>query len=177
MLVVGLGNSGPRYAFTRHNVGFMFLDKIASSWKKKYNFEYSIKDNLYMVKPLTYMNLSGDIFNYLNPDDFDDIIIVYDDVSLPLGKIRIRKKGSHGGHNGIKSLISYLGTNFKRIRIGIGPLPEDTDLVNFVLGEFSNTELKILDKVLTLSIEALKSIINDGIDKAMSLFNSKEVKV
>ncbi|ABR30040.1 Aminoacyl-tRNA hydrolase [Thermosipho melanesiensis BI429] len=157
-------------------MGFMFLDRIANNWRKKYNYEFSIKENLFLVKPLTYMNLSGEIFNYINPKDFGDIIVVYDDVSLPLGKIRIRKKGSHGGHKGVKSIISHLGTDFNRIRIGIGPLPDNEDLVNFVLGEFSNRELEIVNKALNLSYEALKTIVNEGIDKAMSLFNAKEVE-
>lgn len=123
------------------------------------------------------MNLSGEIFSHLNKEDFSDIIVVYDDVNLPLGKIRIRKSGSSGGHNGIKSLISYLGEDFKRIRIGIGPIPENVNLVDFVLGEFEEDELKVLDKVLDLSIDALYTIFKDGIDKAMSLYNSQEVKL
>jgi PTH1 family peptidyl-tRNA hydrolase len=179
LLLVGLGNPGPRYAFTRHNVGFMLLDRLANNWKKKYNFEESkikiANKEILLVKPLTFMNLSGEIFNYLNPEEFDDIIVVYDDVSIPLGKIRIRKKGSDGGHNGLKSIISYIGEHFPRIRIGIGPKPEDVNLVNFVLSEFSNKELLILDKVLNLTAEALKTIVNEGIDKAMSKFNSIEV--
>jgi len=179
ILVIGLGNPGPRYAFTRHNVGFMFLDRLANNWEKRYNFEESkIKienSEILLVKPMTYMNLSGEIFNYINPEDFDDIIVVYDDVSIPLGKIRIRKKGSDGGHNGLKSIISYIGEQFPRIRIGVGPKPKEIDLVNFVLSEFSNKELVILDKILNLAIEALNCIITEGINKAMSKYNSIEV--
>ncbi|MBO8139193.1 MAG: aminoacyl-tRNA hydrolase [Thermosipho sp. (in: Bacteria)] len=179
MLVIGLGNPGPRYAFTRHNVGFMFLDRLANNWEKRYNFKESkIKienSKILLVKPMTYMNLSGEIFNYINPEDFDDIIVVYDDVSIPLGKIRIRKKGSDGGHNGLKSIISYIGEQFPRIRIGVGPKPKEIDLVNFVLSEFSNKELVILDKILNLAIEALNCIITEGINKAMSKYNSIEV--
>ncbi|WP_184619350.1 aminoacyl-tRNA hydrolase [Thermosipho japonicus] len=180
-LVVGLGNPGPRYAFTRHNVGFMFIDRICNNLKKQNNYEYCQKTlfgkDILFVKPLTYMNLSGEIFNHLNKEDFSDIIVIYDDVNLPLGKIRIRKSGSSGGHNGIKSLINYLGEDFKRIRVGIGPIPKDINLVDFVLGEFQENELKILDKVLNLSVDALYTIFKDGIDKAMSLYNSQEVKL
>lgn len=121
------------------------------------------------------MNLSGEIFNYINPNDFNDIIVIYDDVSINLGKIRIRKKGSDGGHNGLKSIISFIGEHFSRIRIGIGPKPQEIDLVNFVLGEFTNKELMIINKVLDTTKEALETIITEGIDKAMSKFNSIEV--
>ncbi len=162
-------------------MGFMFIDRICNNFKKQNNYEYCQKTlfgkDILFVKPLTYMNLSGEIFRYLNKEDFSDIIVVYDDVNLPLGKIRIRKSGSSGGHNGIKSLIGYLGEDFKRIRIGIGPIPENENLVDFVLGEFKEDELKVLDKVLDLSIDALYTIFKDGIDKAMSLYNSQEVKL
>ncbi|MDK2885468.1 MAG: peptidyl-tRNA hydrolase, family [Thermosipho sp. (in: thermotogales)] len=178
-LVIGLGNPGPRYAFTRHNVGFMFLDRLASNWKKKYNFEEAkmkIENvDVLLVKPLTYMNLSGEIFNFIKIENFDDIIVVYDDVSIPLGKIRIRKNGSDGGHNGLKSIISFIGNQFPRIRIGIGPKPEGIGLADFVLSEFSNEELEILDKVLNLTKEALECILTEGIEKAMSKYNSLEV--
>ncbi|WP_073072505.1 aminoacyl-tRNA hydrolase [Thermosipho atlanticus] len=180
-LVVGLGNPGPRYAFTRHNVGFMFLDKIANNWKRKHNYEEAkiniAEKNVLLIKPLTFMNLSGEIFNYINPSDFDDIIVVYDDVNIPLGKIRIRKKGSDGGHNGLKSIIAYIGEHFPRIRIGIGPKPENIDLVNFVLGEFNNNELMILHKVLEITTEALEEIVAGNISSAMNKFNSFEVKL
>lgn len=159
----------------------MFIDRICNNFKKQNNYEYCQKTlfgkDILFVKPFTYMNLSGEIFSHLNKEDFSDIIVVYDDVNLPLGKIRIRKSGSSGGHNGIKSLISYLGEDFKRIRIGIGPIPENVNLVDFVLGEFEEDELKVLDKVLDLSIDALYTIFKDGIDKAMSLYNSQEVKL
>ncbi|MBB6062408.1 PTH1 family peptidyl-tRNA hydrolase [Thermosipho japonicus] len=159
----------------------MFIDRICNNLKKQNNYEYCQKTlfgkDILFVKPLTYMNLSGEIFNHLNKEDFSDIIVIYDDVNLPLGKIRIRKSGSSGGHNGIKSLINYLGEDFKRIRVGIGPIPKDINLVDFVLGEFQENELKILDKVLNLSVDALYTIFKDGIDKAMSLYNSQEVKL
>lgn len=159
----------------------MFLDRLCDNFKQKYNFEYCKKTiygkDILFVKPLTYMNLSGEIFDYLDKNEFSDIIVAYDDIHLPLGKIRIRKRGSAGGHNGMKSLINYIGEDFSRIRIGIGPLPKDTSLVDFVLGKFSDDELRILDKVLDMSIDALYTILKDGIDKAMSLFNSQEVKL
>lgn len=127
------------------------------------------------------MNLSGVAMPYIMRFfrvNVDDIIVVYDDVSLKLGKIRIRKKGSDGGHNGMKSIIQALGTQeIKRIRIGIGEKPEGMNLVDFVLGEFSEEEFKVLQKVFELSRNALVTILNEGIDKAMSVYNSLEVRV
>ncbi len=175
MVIIGLGNPGPKYAFTRHNVGFMVLDRIGDKWKRveKYSYcEINLGDekNL-LVKPLTYMNLSGEIFKYLKISNKDDIIVVYDDLDLPLGRIRLRKNGSAGGHNGIKSIISYIGQDFKRLRVGIGPRPEEIDTADFVLSEFSKEEFEILDKVIDRSIESLEYTIRFGIDKAMEKFN------
>ena len=185
MVVVGLGNPGPRYAFTRHNVGFLFLDHLKSKgWKPEKFFEWNktqLDDHeVILVKPLTYMNLSGVAMPYIMrffQVNVDDIIVVYDDVSLKLGKIRIRKKGSDGGHNGMKSIIQTLGTQeIKRIRVGIGEKPEEMNLVDFVLGEFSEEELVVLQKVFELSRNALVTILVEGIDKAMSVYNSAEVR-
>ncbi|MCD6552019.1 aminoacyl-tRNA hydrolase [Thermotoga sp.] len=185
MVVVGLGNPGPRYAFTRHNVGFLFLDHLKSKgWKPEKFFEWNktqLDDHeVILVKPLTYMNLSGVAMPYIMrffQVNVDDIIVVYDDVSLKLGKIRIRKKGSDGGHNGMKSIIQTLGTQeIKRIRVGIGEKPEEMSLVDFVLGEFSEEELVVLQKVFELSRNALVTILVEGIDKAMSVYNSAEVR-
>ncbi len=175
MVIIGLGNPGPKYAFTRHNVGFMVLDRIGDKWKRAENYSYceinSGGEKNLLVKPLTYMNLSGEIFKYLKISNKDDIIVVYDDLDLPLGRIRLRKNGSAGGHNGIKSIISYIGQDFKRLRVGIGPRPEEIDTADFVLSEFSKEELEILDKVIDSSIESLEYTIQFGIDKAMEKFN------
>ncbi len=183
-VVVGLGNPGSKYVFTRHNAGYLFLDYLSekmkcSPWIGERFYMYSECDNLHLVKPSTYMNLSGSAFPYILRDfsaDVPDILVVYDDVSLPLGRIRIRKGGSDGGHNGIKSIISVLErTDFPRLRIGIGPKPTGVDLAEYVLSEFSDEELEKLYKVFAMAYEALSVIIKEGIDKAMSLFNSKEV--
>ncbi|QTA37321.1 aminoacyl-tRNA hydrolase [Thermosipho ferrireducens] len=179
VLVVGLGNPGPHYAFTRHNVGFMFLDRLSSHWQREFNYLYSkikIEDkDVKLVKPMTYMNLSGKIFDFIKIENYSGIIVVYDDLDLPLGKIRIRKKGSAGGHNGVKSIIHAIGEKFIRIRIGIGPKPEKEDVVHYVLSNFTDEELQILDKVLNVSIEALRVIISESVDKAMNKYNSFEV--
>ncbi|PLV60278.1 aminoacyl-tRNA hydrolase [Thermotoga sp. KOL6] len=185
MVIVGLGNPGPRYAFTRHNVGFLFLDYLeAKRWRTEKLFEWNktriANHDVLLVKPTTYMNLSGiampSVMSFFGVN-VDDIIIVYDDVSLKLGKIRIRKKGSNGGHNGMKSIIEVLGTEeVKRIRVGIGEKPKGVSLVDFVLSEFTDTEFEILQKVFKLIKEALGVIITEGIEKAMSIYNSLEVR-
>lgn len=175
-MIIGLGNPGEKYENTRHNVGFMVLDKLSKSWKRGINYLYSdiniFGEKVRLVKPTTYMNLSGEVFKYL---PHDDIIVVYDDLDLPLGRIRIRKNGSAGGHNGIKSIISFIGQDFPRIRIGIGPKPQDVDAADYVLSNFSQEEFEKLEKVMELTIEAIKSIISEGIDKAMNKYNSATV--
>ncbi len=176
MIIIGLGNPGEKYENTRHNVGFMVLDKLSKSWKRGPNYLYSdiniFGEKVRLVKPTTYMNLSGEVFKYL---PHDDIIVVYDDLDLPLGRIRIRKNGSAGGHNGIKSIISFIGQDFPRIRIGIGPKPQDIDAADYVLSNFSREEFEKLEKVIELTIEAIESIISEGIDKAMNKYNSATV--
>ncbi len=183
-VVIGLGNPGSRYVFTRHNAGYLFLDYVSekmecSPWSGERFYMYSSCENLFLAKPSTYMNLSGSAFPYILRDfsaDVHEILVVYDDVSLPLGKIRIRKSGSDGGHNGVKSIISVLErTDFPRMRIGIGLKPKGVDLASYVLSEFSDEELEKLYKVFSMAYDALLVIIKDGMDKAMSLFNSKEV--
>ncbi|MCD6449815.1 MAG: aminoacyl-tRNA hydrolase [Thermotogaceae bacterium] len=183
--LVGLGNPGAQYVFTRHNVGFILVDYIqnecrCSPWEGERLYIYSKCTDFILIKPTTYMNLSGEAFPYFMRKfnlKIEDMIVAYDDIWLPLGKIRIRKKGSDGGHNGIKSIIDVLETeNCKRIRIGIGPKPAGMRLAEFVLGEFSDEELSKLYKVITAAKEAFEVIINDGIDKAMSMYNSKEVE-
>lgn len=177
MIIIGLGNPGEKYKNTRHNVGFILVDKMkklyGSNWRNGPNYQYCDGNingiKIKLVKPITYMNLSGEIFKYLPRND---IIVVYDDLDLPLGRIRIRKEGSAGGHNGIKSIISHIGANFPRIRIGIGPKPENLDAAEFVLSDFSSSEFEILEKVLEVCINAVEYTIEHGIDKAMNKFNS-----
>lgn len=184
-LIIGLGNPGPHYALTRHNVGFIFLDRLCHvlkcyKWSRNKNYLWNeveiTKKKIFLVKPMTYMNLSGEIF----PDVLhsfnvktNDIIVVYDDINIPLGSLRIRKKGSDGGHKGMRSIINALGTqNIPRIRIGIGPKPSSISIVDYVLSEFTEDELEIVFSVLNKAIGALKVIMNEGIEKAMSLYNS-----
>jgi len=183
--IVGLGNPGPRYASNRHNVGFMFLDRYfqrvgcSPNLVRETNYELLECGEVRLVRPLTYMNVSGLAVGTLVAKygvPVDDIIVVYDDVDLPLGRIRIRRKGSAGGHNGLKSIIENLKTDqFVRVRIGIGPKPEGVGLAQFVLSDFSVQERLVLDKVLDVAVQAVQTILSEGVQKAMSLYNSVEV--
>ncbi|MBM7558969.1 aminoacyl-tRNA hydrolase [Marinitoga litoralis] len=183
-LILGLGNPGPRYVFTKHNVGFLVVDRYyevnKSNLKKisKKIFEGYYNDDIMLIKPLTYMNLSGKIFyelknKYVKPED---VIVIYDDVTLDIGKIRIRPNGSAGGHNGMKSIISVLqSTDFPRIRVGIGPKPEYMDLADYVLSEFSDEEYYKINKVIDNIIPAIDMIIEGKISDAMNKFNNKNL--
>jgi len=156
-LVVGLGNPGKKYKHSKHNVGFMAIDHYVKNHqlklKKKSSFlaEVAEDDHLVLMKPLTYMNLSGQavekVVNYYDIDS-NNILIIYDDVDLPFSKLRLRYQGGPGGHNGVKSIIQHLGTKtFNRIRFGIDK-PEQVDMKNYVLSDFSKAEKKVLEDVL-----------------------------
>lgn len=153
-MFVGLGNPGPKYTFTRHNVGFLAIDAIANHWdislnKEKFKGIHGVGqvngEKVILVKPLTYMNLSGECVRPLMDFykiDLKDVIIIYDDLDLPTGKLRLRQKGSAGGHNGMKSLIQHFGTqDFNRIRIGISRPIDRTPVVDYVLNNFTQEEL------------------------------------
>ena len=183
-LIAGLGNIGEKYCFTRHNAGFMFLDKFALNNHLTFREEKKLKcymtkyrynnEDLILIKPTTFMNLSGEsiiaVMNYYKID-IDDLIVIFDDLSLNLGRIRFRANGSDGGHNGIKSIIKHLGTqNFTRLKIGIGPQPPIPS-ENFVLQNFSQNELTILKETLNRSIEGLEFYLNNGIEKTQNMYN------
>ncbi|MFN4245278.1 MAG: aminoacyl-tRNA hydrolase [Brevinematia bacterium] len=186
-LIVGLGNIGPQYTYTRHNIGFMAIDSLA----KEYNVKFDVKKKksalgvakigdkkVALLKPQTYMNISGEPVLYtasflkIPPED---IIVVCDDVTLPVGKIRIRKEGSSGGHNGLKSVSYYLKTDlFPRIRIGIGEPPEYVPLDTWVLSNITLKEYQILSKTLKVFKKVVEVILFEGIDSAMNKFNGLE---
>lgn len=185
-LIVGLGNPGMQYAATRHNIGFEAIDAIADTYKipmKKNKFKAVIGDGtiegekVILMKPETYMNLSGEAVKMCmqwNKIDSDDIIIIYDDVSLDIGQLRLRKKGSAGGHNGIKSIIEHLGTDtFPRIKVGVGEKPPGWDLANYVLGRFSEEEMKVICPRLRDVVKAVELIIKKDIETAMNEYNMK----
>jgi len=184
-VVVGLGNIGLKYENTRHNVGFNLLSYICDKnniniRKAKFRGLYEIccfnGKRVIFVKPQTYMNLSGESvkafcdYYKIKPQN---VIVVYDDVSLPVGKIRIKKKSSHGGQNGVRNIIDMLNSDeFLKLKIGIGNKPhKDYDLADWVLSKFLPSELKILNEVFLNCEKALMYMVNDGIDKAMNEFN------
>jgi PTH1 family peptidyl-tRNA hydrolase len=186
-LVIGLGNPGPRYVFTKHNVGFLALDKYEEAKKnisniKKIsgkNFEgFSIENDIF-IKPLTYMNASGEVLPYVFKKfgKIDEsLVIIYDDIWLNLGEIRIRKNGSDGGHNGLKSIIAILkSTDFLRIRIGINNGYEhgSGNLANYVLSPFTQEEWTVLNKVLDYVTITIDLILEGRINEAMNKFNKK----
>jgi PTH1 family peptidyl-tRNA hydrolase len=185
-LIVGLGNIGAKYQHTRHNIGFDVVDLISSKYnipinREKFKGTYGegiIADNKVMLlKPSTYMNLSGE--SVIEAANFfkiksSNIIIIYDDIDLEIGRIRIRKHGSAGGHNGIKSVIANLGTDvFPRIKIGIGQ-PKG-DLTSHVLGKFDKNERNDIEKVLETSVDVLECLINCGVEEAMNKFNGLKI--
>ena len=184
-IIAGLGNPGRQYVGTRHNMGFEALDTIALKYNIKINkekFKGSFGEGkiggekVILVKPSTYMNLSGECIRefaswYKVPPE--NVIVIFDDISLPIGKMRIRPKGSAGGHNGIKSIIYQLNSdNFPRVKIGVGsPLNEKYDLKDYVLGKFTKDETEILIPIAIKTAEAVEVIITDGTEKAMAKFN------
>lgn len=186
-LIVGLGNPESRYAATRHNIGFeaaailRAMEGFSLEKGKLHSLlsEGTISGKKCLIcRPQTYMNLSGDAvsaaasYYHIDPDH---IIVIYDDVSLPLGALRLRHKGSAGGHNGMKDIIAKLHTeDFLRIRIGVGEKPEYMDLKTYVLSKFTKEELPVIKKAAEEAAEAARCIVTDGMDKAMNLFNSRK---
>lgn len=185
-LIVGLGNPGAQYEMTRHNLGFMLIDKLAREANANVKREEcraligraEISGSMVeLVKPQTFMNLSGESLACLikkNERGIEKLIVISDDLALPIGKIRLRTKGSDGGHNGLKSIIACLKTqDFIRLRIGIQPEHQLNDTKRFVLEKFSKTDLEIVEKVLETSAEAIRKVISDGAEKAMARFNGE----
>ncbi len=183
-LVVGLGNPGPEYEKTRHNIGFELVDLMAAErglkWSREHKFRSKIAckgKDLIFAKPLTFMNLSGNAVARLMRDHSlgpDQILIAYDDVSLPPGSLRFRANGSAGGHNGIKSLIEYLGTEeFPRLRIGIGAQAENAPLTDHVLGCFTAEEWLEMEKVLANAVDGVNCALSAGLDSAMNQYNRR----
>ncbi len=184
-LIAGLGNPGKEYENTRHNVGFDVIDKLAEehsinvterSHKAIYGKGYIGGQKVILAKPQTYMNLSGDslraICDYYKIDPVEELIVISDDIELDVGRIRIRKKGSAGGHNGLKSIIAQCGTSdFKRVRVGVGKKPQGYDLADWVLGHFTKDDRKLLEDAYKDAVNAVQLIVADEIDKAMNNFN------
>ncbi|MCI9615764.1 MAG: aminoacyl-tRNA hydrolase [Dorea sp.] len=187
LIIAGLGNPTLQYEGTRHNAGFDVIDALAD----KYNISVDYRKNrafigkgmiagrkVILAKPQTYMNLSGEsvrgLADYYKIDEETELLIIYDDVSLDVGQLRIRKKGSAGGHNGIKSIIAELGTDvFPRIKVGVGEKPKQYDLADYVLGHFSKAERELMEEGYERAVRAVEMILSDGIDPAMNEYNRK----
>lgn len=186
-IIAGLGNPAREYENTRHNIGFDVIDRLAEEEgirmaEKKHRAIVGrgviAGRPALLAKPQTYMNLSGEsireLVNFYKADAETELIVISDDVSLDLGQLRIRKKGSAGGHNGLKSIIANLGTDgFCRIRMGVGQKPEHYDLADYVLGHFTQPERKIMDEAALRAADAVRLILADGPDAAMNRYNRR----
>ena len=187
-IIVGLGNPDKQYVGTRHNVGFDVIDKLA----EKYNIAVDTKKHrayigkgmiegqkVILAKPQTYMNLSGEsvfsMTDYYKIAPEEELLVIYDDISLDVGQLRIRKKGSAGGHNGIKNIIAHLGTmDFPRIKVGVGEKPKGYDLADYVLGKFSKGEQELMEEGYRNAVDAVAAIVQGNIEQAMNQYNKKK---
>ncbi len=186
-IIVGLGNPGKEYGGTRHNIGFDVIEILAqqeniSVAEKKHKALIGkgvvAGQKCILAKPQTFMNLSGEsvraLLDYYKADETDELIVISDDVSLDVGQIRIRKKGSAGGHNGLKNIIAMLGHDtFIRVKMGVGEKPRGWELADYVLGRFSGPERKVMDEAAERAADAVRRIIDQGADAAMNDFNRK----
>ena len=186
-IIAGLGNPTLRYEGTRHNVGFEVIDTLAD----KYNIAVETRKSraligkgiiagqkVILVKPQTYMNLSGEsigaLADYYKIDEEKELLVIYDDVSLDVGQLRIRRKGSAGGHNGIKNIIAHLGTDvFPRIKVGVGEKPKGYDLADYVLGHFSGEDREIMRESYRKAADAVEMILEGNLSGAMNTYNKK----
>jgi peptidyl-tRNA hydrolase, PTH1 family len=191
-LIVGLGNPGAKYDHTRHNIGFDLIDRLAKRWQisitEQRRFQGEVGEGLVagkrirLLKPSTFMNKSGQsvraVLDWYKLEP-QQVLVLYDDMDLPVGRLRIRFSGSAGGHNGMKSLIAHLGTqNFSRLRVGISKSSEAgaaKDTISHVLGKFAPEELRILPEVLNMAADAVEMALKQGTEKSMSLYNGRVV--
>ena len=189
-IIVGLGNPGKDYTNTRHNIGFDVIDALADAAgisviekKHKAIIGKGVLDGqkVILAKPQTYMNLSGEsvreIIDYYKVDEEQELIVISDDISLDVGNIRVRKKGSAGGHNGLKNIIAHLGHDtFMRVKMGVGEKPKGYDLADYVLGHFTADERKVMDDAAKSAVEAIRMMMAGDVDKAMNEFNKKSTQ-
>lgn len=187
-IIVGLGNPGKEYENTRHNIGYDVIDTIAeeehiSVLEKKHKAVIGkgivAGEKCILAKPVTYMNLSGEsireLLDYYKVDEKDGLIVISDDISLDVGQLRVRKKGSAGGHNGLKNIIAHLGHDtFMRVKLGVGEKPKGWDLADYVLGRFSAQERKVMDEAAQQAADAIRMMIAEGADVTMNRFNTKK---
>ncbi|MCM1058014.1 MAG: aminoacyl-tRNA hydrolase [Firmicutes bacterium] len=186
-IIAGLGNYEKKYENTRHNIGFEVIDKLAEQenisvlelkHKAVIGRGMVAGQKCILAKPLTYMNLSGEcvreLVDYYKIDEKTELVIISDDICLDVGQLRIRKKGSAGGHNGLKNIIAHLGHDtFVRIRVGVGEKPQEWDLVDHVLGHFSPEERKRMDEAVSRAADGIRMILSRDVDAAMNEYNKK----
>lgn len=187
-VIAGLGNPTKQYEKTRHNVGFCVIDYLSEKYqipvkqagfKALYGSGYIEGQKVILLKPQTFMNLSGEsvraVMDFYKIDPEEELIVVYDDISLAPGQLRVRGKGSAGGHNGVKNIILHIGgQKFPRVKVGVGEKPAGYDLADYVLGHFSKEDQQMMDKAFGEAGEAVVSIMTEGIDTAMNKFNGKK---
>ncbi len=187
-VIAGLGNPEKKYFGTRHNVGFATIDALSDKYgieltETKFKAAFGKgrigNERVILVKPLTYMNLSGEairpICDYFKVDSKEELIVISDDVELDVGKIRVRPKGSAGGHNGLKNIIAQLGhSEFNRVRVGVGKKPKEYDMVDWVLGHFDGEDSTSIKEGIDTAVEAIVDIMENGVDSAMNKFNGKK---
>ncbi|MDO4283733.1 MAG: aminoacyl-tRNA hydrolase [Eubacteriales bacterium] len=187
-IIAGLGNPGQKYEGTRHNIGFAVIDELADEYgignPSKFGKSLAAKgmigaNKVLLMKPLTYMNLSGEAVreavDFYKADPESQLIVISDDIDLPQGQLRVRGKGSAGGHNGLKNIIQHLGTDaFCRVRVGVGAKPDpDYDLADYVLGRFRGSEQKIMEESVQRAAQAVRSLMEEGVDAAMNRYNAR----
>jgi PTH1 family peptidyl-tRNA hydrolase len=187
LFLLGLGNPGPRYALTRHNLGLRVVDRMAAGrrvgrWEGgqtcvRAEFELE-STHVILVKPRTYMNLSGRAAVELRSVfgvEPGELLVAVDDIALPLGQLRLRRRGSDGGHNGLKSVIAELGTmDFPRLRMGVGAVPPGVDAADFVLSPFFDEETEEVDAMIDRAVQCVESVVQSGFDRAMGVFNTSD---
>lgn len=183
-IIAGLGNPGLRYRNTRHNAGFLAVKALAKKYhislKKKgfggvYGIGRILGEEVMLFEPMTYMNLSGEAVKSASSskmEDRKDLLVISDDVSLPLGRIRLRDNGSSGGHNGLESIIGNIGADFSRLRLGVGEAPLEADMAAYVLSPFSRKERPALNEAMEKAVDAIEIWLKEGINKAMNSCNN-----
>ncbi len=185
-IIVGLGNPEDRFVGTRHNIGFDVIDRLSNDnniavntakFKALTGTGVIGGQKCILVKPQTYMNSSGEsvrlVVDFYKIDPKEDLIVIHDDIDLALGQLRLRAKGSAGGHNGMKNIISHVGDEFYRIKIGVGAKPENMDLINYVLGHFPEEEWPIIKTSVVNAAEAVELTLSEGFSVAQNKFNTK----
>ncbi len=184
-IIAGLGNPGKEYANTRHNTGFCSVERLADRFRISFDTKkfralcgsgYIEGQKVLLLKPQTYMNLSGESIraacDFYKIDPETELIVIYDDISLPPGQLRVRKKGSAGGHNGVKSIIAHLGTQtFLRVKVGVGAKPEGYDLADYVLGHFSKGEKEAMEEAYDRASQAAAALLSDDVEHVMNEYN------